>query len=147
LFAFFIPSIFTPLHDTRMEHKKGVTETRELTPLQWQLMMKCWKLNLRPGNYSWWAPTAYRVGSVALWLWKLRRLNGPNFTWPLLMFASALPEKMMVKMGKIYQGKPLKTKTRKELLSTIRPNQWQYLREDCGDLPDGWKARSELLEV
>jgi radical SAM superfamily enzyme YgiQ (UPF0313 family) len=147
LFAFFIPSIFTPLHDTRMEHQKGVTETRELTQLQWQLMMKCWKLNLRPGNYSWWAPTAYRVGSVALWLWKLRRLNGPNFTWPLLMFASAVPEKMMVKMGKIYQGKPLKTKTRKELLSTIRPNQWQYLREDCGDLPDGWKARRDLLEV
>jgi len=147
LFAFFIPSIFTPLHDTRMEHQKGVTETRELTPLQWQLMMKCWKLNLRPGNYSWWAPAAYRIGSVALWLWKLRRLNGPNFTWPLLMFASAVPEKMMVKMGKIYLGKPLKTKTRKELLSTIRSNQWQYLREDCGDLPDGRKARDELLEA
>ena len=28
LFAFFIPSIFTPLHDTRMEKQKGVTETR-----------------------------------------------------------------------------------------------------------------------
>lgn len=28
LFAFFIPSIFTPLHDTRMQDKKGVTETR-----------------------------------------------------------------------------------------------------------------------
>ena len=25
LFAFFIPSIFTPLHDTRMEKEKGVT--------------------------------------------------------------------------------------------------------------------------
>ena len=57
LFAFFIPSIFTPLHDTRMESKKGVSETRELTPLQWQLMMKCWKMNLRPGQASWWAPT------------------------------------------------------------------------------------------
>ena len=52
LFAFFIPSIFTPLHDTRMEKKKGVTETRELTPLQWQLMMKCWKMNLRPGQHE-----------------------------------------------------------------------------------------------
>ena len=30
LFAFFIPSIFTPLHDTRMEQKKGVTETKQL---------------------------------------------------------------------------------------------------------------------
>src|SRR3989475_3025845 len=41
LFAFFIPSIFTPLHDTRMENQHGVTETTELTPLQWQLIMKC----------------------------------------------------------------------------------------------------------
>jgi radical SAM superfamily enzyme YgiQ (UPF0313 family) len=135
LFAFFIPSIFTPLHDTRMQDKKGVTETHELTRLQWQLMMKCWKMNLRPGNYSWWAPTAYRLGSIAFWLWKLRKINGRNFTWPLLMFASALPEKLMEKMGKIYIGKPIKGKTRKELLASIRPNQWQYLREDNGDMP------------
>ena len=40
LFAFFIPSIFTPLHDTRVENQKGVTETAALTPLQWQLIMK-----------------------------------------------------------------------------------------------------------
>ena len=82
LFAFFIPSIFTPLHDTRMAEKIGVTETRQLTPLQWQLMMKCWKMNRRPGQASWWAPTAWRAGSIALWLWKLRTLNGPGFTWP-----------------------------------------------------------------
>ena len=104
LFAFFIPSIFTPLHDTRMEKKKGVTETRQLTPLQWQLMMKCWKMNLRPGQTSWWGPTAWRLGALGLWAWKLRKLNGPNFTWPMFMFASALPEWLMAKMGKIYIG-------------------------------------------
>jgi radical SAM superfamily enzyme YgiQ (UPF0313 family) len=147
LFAFFIPSIFTPLHDTRMQDKKGVTQTRELTALQWQLMMKCWKMNLRPGNYSRWAPAAFRVGSVALWLWKLRKLNGPNFTWPLLMFASAVPESLMIRMGKIYQSKPLKTKSRKELLATIRPSHWQYLRKDCGDLPDGWRPAGKSFEV
>jgi radical SAM superfamily enzyme YgiQ (UPF0313 family) len=38
LFAFFIPSIFTPLHDTRMAEKRGVDETKQLTPLQWQLL-------------------------------------------------------------------------------------------------------------
>jgi hypothetical protein len=38
-------------------------------------------------------------------------------------------------MGKIYIGKPIKSKTRKELLASIRPNQWQYLREDNGDMP------------
>src|SRR5829696_4678041 len=32
LFAFLIPSIFTPLHDTRMQDKIGVAETRQLTP-------------------------------------------------------------------------------------------------------------------
>ena len=138
LFAFFIPSIFTPLHDTRMEQKKGVSETRELTPLQWQLMMKCWKMNLRPGQNSWWAPTAWRVGALGLWAWKLRKLNGPGFTWPLFMFANALPESLMARLGKIHVGRPLAIKSRKELLATIKPHQWKFLREDAGDVPDGF---------
>jgi hypothetical protein len=136
LFAFFIPSIFTPLHDTRMESKKGVSETRELTPLQWQLMMKCWKMNLRPGQASWWAPTVWRLGAIGLWAWKLRKLNGPGFTWPMFMFANALPEKLMAKMGKIHLGRPLKIKTRRELLATVKPHQHQFLRPDTGDMPE-----------
>jgi len=136
LFAFFIPSIFTPLHDTRMKDEKGVTETRNLTPLQWQLMMKCWKMNLRPGQMSWWGPMAWRTGAIGVWLWRLRKLNGPNFTWPMFMFASAFPETLMGKMGKIYLGRPIKIKTRKELLATIRPSQRKFLRADTGDLPE-----------
>ena len=91
LFAFFIPSLFTPLHDTRLEHQTGVTETRQFTPLQWQLMMKCWKMNLRPGQASWWGPIVWRAGAIGLWLYKLRKLNGPHFTWPLMMFAGVAP--------------------------------------------------------
>lgn len=139
LFAFLIPSIFTPLHDTRMEKAKGVTQTKQLTPLQWQLMMKCWKMNLRPGQYSWWGPTAWRVGSIGMWLYKLRRLNGPNFTWPLWMFSGAISEKNLNRMGKIYMGKRLKIKTRKELIATLRPSDWQFLRADNGDLPEGYR--------
>lgn len=138
LFAFLVPSIFTPLHDTRMEKESGVTETRNLSPLQWQLIMKCWKNNLRPGQYSWWGPMAWRLGALGMWAYKLRRSNGPNFTWPMFMFASALPESWMEKMGKIYVGKPIKTLNRKELLETIRPNHWKHLRPDTGDMPDGW---------
>jgi radical SAM superfamily enzyme YgiQ (UPF0313 family) len=136
LFAFLVPSIFTPLHDTRMEKKQGVTETEQLTPLQWQLMMKCWKMNLRPGQQSWWGPTVWRLGAIFFWLLKLRKVNGPNFTWPLLMFASALPEKLLERMGKIYIGKPLRLKSRKELLAAIRPKHRKYLRADNGDLPE-----------
>jgi radical SAM superfamily enzyme YgiQ (UPF0313 family) len=137
LFAFFIPSIFTPLHDTRMEQKKGVTETKQLTPLQWQLMMKCWKMNLRPGQMSWWGPMAWRLGALGLWAYKLRKLNGPNFTWPMLMFASVVSERMLGTLGKIHVSRRLAIKTRKELLAAIKPHQWQYLRKDTGDLPEG----------
>ncbi len=145
LFAFFIPSIFTPLHDTRMEKQKGVTETRALTPLQWQLIMKCWKMNLRPGQNSWWAPTAWRLGALALWMAKLRKLNGPNFTAPLLMFASAVPETVLAGLGKIHRPRPLAIKTRRELLATIRPSQWRYLRPDAGDVPEHAHASDDDL--
>ena len=147
LFAFFIPSLFTPLHDTRLEHKKGVTETRQFSPLQWQLMMKCWKMNLRPGQASWWGPLAWRLGGVGMWAWKLRKLNGPSFTWPMMMFCSALPESLMQATGRIYKGKPLHIKTRAELLKTIRPNHWRYLRQDNGDVPEGAPPAPRVLPV
>jgi radical SAM superfamily enzyme YgiQ (UPF0313 family) len=140
LFAFFVPSIFTPLEDTRLGTRQGVQESRELTALQWQIMMKCWNMNVKCGLHSWWGPIAWRAGALFLWLWKLRKMNGPNFTWPLLLFANALPEWLMARMGKIYRGRPLRIKSRKELLATIKPQHWKYLREDNGDLPDGWEA-------
>ena len=143
LFAFLIPSIFTPLHDTRMEMEKGVTQTKQLSEMQWQLMMKCWKMNLRPGQYSWWGPTAWRIGSIGMWLYKLRKLNGPNFTYPLLMFSGVLSEKRLEKMGKIYTGKPIEVMNRKELLATLKPKQLQYLRADNGDLPESYLAEQD----
>ncbi len=143
LFAFLIPSIFTPLHDTRMENQQGVTETKQLTPLQWQLILKCWKINLRPGQYSWWGPLAWRIGAIIMWLLKLRKTNGPNFTWPIFMFAGAMPEKWMERLGKVYIGKPLKTKSRKELIASVKPNYWQYFRADNGDLPEGYTPPSK----
>ena len=39
-------------------------------------------------------------------------------------------------MGKIYVGRPIPIKTRRELLATIRPSQWRYLRHDTGDVPE-----------
>ena len=139
LFAFLVPSIFTPLHDTRMAREQGVTETRNLSRFQWQLIMKCWKHNLRPGTYSWWGPWAYRIGGIALWALRLRRTNGPQFTWPLLMFTSALPERAIVQLGKLHPGQVVRSKSRKELLASVRRNYWRHFRADCGDLPNGWE--------
>jgi hypothetical protein len=119
-----------------MEHQTGVTHTRQLSPLQWQLLMKCWKHNLRPGQYSWWGPVAWRVGSLIMWLYRLRKLNGPNFTWPLMMFAGVAPERILQVAGKIHVGKPLLSKSRRELVSSLRPNHLKHLRADNGDMPE-----------
>jgi hypothetical protein len=55
------------------------------------------------------------------------------------MFSSALPEWLMQKAGKLYRGRPLAVKSRKDLLASIKPQHWKYLRQDAGDLPDGWQ--------
>jgi hypothetical protein len=34
----------------------------------------------------------------------------------------------------------LAVKSQKELLATIKPQHWKYLREGNGSLPDGWDA-------
>jgi len=135
LFAFLIPSIFTPLEGTRMKSQKGVTRTRDLSPIQWQLMMKCWKFNLKPGVNAWWARWAFRVGGLTIWATRLRKTNGPHFTWPMMNFSGALRESWMQRAGKLYAPRPLKVKTRAELLASIRPSFWKYLRNDTGDVP------------
>ena len=71
-----------------------------------------------------------------MWLYKLRKLNGPNFTYPLLMFSGALSEKRLEKMGKIYIGKPLESLSRAELIKTVNPKMLKYFRADNGDLPE-----------
>ena len=77
-----------------------------------------------------------------MWLAKLRKTNGPHFTWPLLMFSSALPERLMYKMGKLYEGTPLRIKTRADCWRPSNPNYWKFLREDNGDLPTNGGTRA-----
>jgi hypothetical protein len=60
------------------------------------------------------------------------------------MFASALPERLMQSMGKLYRGRPMRVKSRKELLATIKPQHWKHLRADNGDLPEGWDVPQGL---
>lgn len=143
VFGFLVPSIFTPLEGTRMEEEKGVSQTVDLSPLQWQLIMRCWRMNLRHGLYSWWGPAAYRIGGFFLWATRLRKTNGPNFFWPMMNFVGVAPERWILKMGNLYGGKSIQPKTRAELLETIRPNHRKYLREDNGEMPN----RERLVAV
>jgi hypothetical protein len=131
LFAFLIPSIFTPLPETRMAGAKGVVESRDLTPLQWQLILKCWKFNLQPGQYVSWAPRLWRLAALLLWAFRLRRLNGPNSTWPLLMFSGVVSERRLARRGRIYVGRIDATKSRRDLIAAVRPAWQRFFRRDA----------------
>jgi len=54
------------------------------------------------------------------------------------MFASALPESWMVRMGRLYGGRPLDIKTRRQLLASLKPHARRFIRPDTGDLPEDW---------
>jgi radical SAM superfamily enzyme YgiQ (UPF0313 family) len=129
LFGFLVPSIFTPLDGTRMQSEEGVRHTVEMSPLQWQLVMRCWRMNLKHGTYVWWGPLAFKLGGAAIWALKLRKTNGPNFFWPMMNFVGPLPEMWINKMGGLHTARPLNIKTRSELLSTIRPKHQKHLRD------------------
>jgi radical SAM superfamily enzyme YgiQ (UPF0313 family) len=144
LFGFLVPSVYTPLGRTRMENDRGVTTSRSLSALQWQLIMACWRQNLRPGLRAWWGPSVFRIGALLLWLTRLRKTNGSNFTWPLLMFAGVLPRDVTLRVGRLHRGRPLTPKTRAELLRSINPRYWQFLRADTGDVP---RAESESTDA
>jgi len=133
LHCMWVPSIFTPLVRTRMEHGEGVRETQALTKLQWQVIMKAWQVASRIGLQSTWGKVSFGVGSVVTWAVRLRRVNGPNFTWPLMQFSGIVPENWLERTGKIYRGRELPRKSREELLANIRPDWKDAITRAHGD--------------
>ena len=122
LHCMWVPSIFTPLVRTRMEHGEGVRETQNLSKLQWQVMMKAWQVASRIGLQSTWGKVSFGVGALITWALRLRGVNGPNFTWPLMQFSGVVPERWLERTGKVYQGRELPRRSRHELLEHIRPD-------------------------
>jgi radical SAM superfamily enzyme YgiQ (UPF0313 family) len=129
LYCMWVPSIFTPLKDTRMENDVGVLETQQLTRLQWQVIMKAWRLASSIGLQSTWGKVSFALGSLILWVMRLRRVNGPNFTWPLVQFSKTVPESWLHRSGRLYEGKPIQEMTRDELIATIRPDWREKIRQ------------------
>jgi radical SAM superfamily enzyme YgiQ (UPF0313 family) len=122
LHCMWVPSIFTPLVRTRMQNGEGIRETQNLSQLQWQVIMKAWAVASRIGLQSTWGKWSFGVGALALWATRLRRVNGPNFTWPLMQFSGVVPERWLERAGAIYRGRPLPQRTRDDLMATVRPD-------------------------
>jgi radical SAM superfamily enzyme YgiQ (UPF0313 family) len=132
LHVILVPSVFTPLKDTRMEDMVGVTETFQLSKIQWQLMMSCWKISASIALQSWWGPFAWSLGAFLFWAFRGRRVNGPNFTWPAMHFTRMIPSSITYRMGGLYRGKPLKILSRDELLDTVASKWKPYFADASG---------------
>jgi len=144
LHCMWVPSIFTPLVRTRMEHGEGVRETQALTKLQWQVIMKAWQVASRIGLQSTWGKVSFGVGSLITWAVRLRRVNGPNFTWPLMQFSGVVPEGWLERSGKVYGGREIPRRSREELLANIRPDWKDAISRARGEAVAG---RARLVVV
>jgi radical SAM superfamily enzyme YgiQ (UPF0313 family) len=143
LHCMWVPSIFTPLVRTRMENGEGVRETQHLSQLQWQVIMKAWTIASRLGLQSTWGKWSFGVGALILWATRLRRVNGPNFTWPLMQFSGVMPDGWLERAGRIYKGRPLPRRTRDDLLATVRPG-WRNAIAAARNMSD---TRTRLVVI
>jgi radical SAM superfamily enzyme YgiQ (UPF0313 family) len=136
LHVILVPSVFTPLKDTRMQDMMGVKETKELTKLQWQLIMTCWRISASIALQSWWGPMAWSLGAFVFWALRGRRVNGPNFTWPALHFSHVIPDSITYNVGGLYPGKPLNVLSHSELLDTVASKWKPYFSEQPSSKAD-----------
>jgi radical SAM superfamily enzyme YgiQ (UPF0313 family) len=89
----YVPSIFTPLEDTRMSEGHGL-KPRELTKLQWEFILTAWKQSRdfavvrRQSNLAW------KLGMYGFYYTRGRWMHGPQFKYPALRFAGVSEEKI-----------------------------------------------------
>ena len=115
-----------------MEKDRGVNETGDLSKLQWQVIMKAWRDSSAVGLQATWAKAVFGLGALVLWGVRLRRVNGPNFTWPLVQFSKTIPESWLHRTGRLYEGRPIARLGREALIETVRPDWRDTMRRTRG---------------
>ncbi len=91
----YVPSIFTPLEDTRMAGAKAL-KAKQLTKLQWEFIMTAWKQSGEFGEMSDRSRIYFRWGTRAFYHLRGRWVHGKQFKWPAMRFAG-LPETTLKK--------------------------------------------------
>ncbi|MBI3696399.1 MAG: B12-binding domain-containing radical SAM protein [Acidobacteria bacterium] len=89
----YVPSIFTPLEDTRMAHGRGL-KPRELTKLQWEFILTAWRQSLDFSVVRKRSNLAWKLGMYGFYYARGRWLHGPQFKYPALRFAGADEKKI-----------------------------------------------------
>jgi radical SAM superfamily enzyme YgiQ (UPF0313 family) len=89
----YVPSIFTPLEDTRMADGKAL-KTKGLTQLQWEFIMTAWKQSRDFGDMRDRSRVFFRWGTKAFYHARGRWVHGQQFKWPAMRFAGVPEDKL-----------------------------------------------------
>ena len=89
----YVPSIFTPLEDTRMASGRGM-KARELTQLQWEFIMTAWKQRRDFGEMRERSRKYFKIGTKVFYHLRGRHVHGPAFKWPAMRFADEPEDKL-----------------------------------------------------
>ena len=89
----YVPSIFTPLEDTRMASGHAM-KARELTQLQWEFIMTAWKQSRDFGEMRERSRKYFSIGTKVFYHLRGKYVHGPSFKWPAMRFAGESEEKL-----------------------------------------------------
>ncbi len=91
----YVPSIFTPLEDTRMKDGKPL-RSKELSQLQWEFIMTAWKQSRDFGEMRDRSRAYFRIGTKLFYHLRGKYVHGESFRWPAMRFAG-VPEDTLSK--------------------------------------------------
>lgn len=89
----YVPSIFTPLEETRMVGGHAL-KARELTKLQWEFILTAWRQSLDFAVVRKRSNLAWKLGMYGFYYARGRWVHGPQFKYPALRFAGVPEEKL-----------------------------------------------------
>jgi radical SAM superfamily enzyme YgiQ (UPF0313 family) len=89
----YVPSIFTPLEDTRMASGHAL-KPRELTKLQWEFILTAWKQSRELGVVNESSNWLWKGGMFAFYYLRGRWIHGPQFRYPAMRFAGVSEERI-----------------------------------------------------
>lgn len=82
----YVPSIFTPLEETRMAQGHAL-KARELTKLQWEFILTAWRQSLDFAVVRQRSNLAWKLGMYCFYYGRGRWVHGPQFKYPAMRFA------------------------------------------------------------
>ncbi len=89
----YVPSIFTPLEDTRMADGHAM-KSRELSQLQWEFIMTAWAQSRDFGEMRDRSRAYFKIGTKLFYHLRGKYVHGPAFKWPAMRFAGEPEEKL-----------------------------------------------------